>query len=448
MKFNQKITADLSISCISIDKAKKQQENFSFYNSNQDLYFVYDPKIEFDSKDFSRSIGVLLLKNNDKNLNFYLDSFIKISSEMAQQIIDIIIMRTQTIYEHSFSLKTKQKIYEINFIYNAKIKSMLDISLNLAKAAKEAKYLQLLPNNLLDSAIYIKHINTLFADLTSKVKIKIIKQEELKKLKMNLFVATNKGSDNEAALVILEYKANKTDKKSVGLIGKGILFDSGGYNLKPSSSLLTMNQDMTGSAVVMATIYALAKNNIKTNVIGFLPLAKNMISAKSFVPNDIYSTYDKQTVEIMDTDAEGRLILVDTLAYATKNYDFSCVLTIATLTGITALAFGDIYTAYWATSEKAKSAIETAAKISGDYVWNMPLHKEYFESMKSSKVADYVNWNPTVRKASNSTAAAFLSMFCHNDNYIHMDIAGTNEFKSAYIPPMILTLYNLVKGNN
>ena len=216
------------------------------------------------------------------------------------------------------------------------------------------------------------------------------------------------------------------------LVGKGLTFDSGGISIKPSDKMEEMKSDMSGGAAVMGVIMATADLQLPLNIIGFIPATENMPGGTAYKPGDILKSYSGKTIEVLNTDAEGRLILADALAYASE-FKPEAVIDVATLTGACIVALGDDVIGMLGTDDKLKSEIDRAAQTTGELVWELPLWEGYHELIKSD-IADYKN--SSGRSAGTITAAAFLSKFTGDAPWVHLDIAGpawTNKEKT-YIP--------------
>jgi leucyl aminopeptidase len=210
----------------------------------------------------------------------------------------------------------------------------------------------------------------------------------------------------------------------VALVGKGITFDTGGISIKPAGSMDEMKMDMGGSAAVVGAMTALALRKAKTEVIGIVALAENMPSDRAYRPGDIIKSLSGKTIEVLNTDAEGRLVLCDSLTYVQKNYKPKVIIDLATLTGAIVVALGAEYCGSFVNDDKLWSKIEAAGKATGEKYWRMPLDEAYRKDVES-KVADLRNIG-TPGKAGSCTAAGFLQHFIENDTpWAHLDIAGT-----------------------
>ncbi len=264
----------------------------------------------------------------------------------------------------------------------------------------------------------------------------VIDEKKMKKLGMNLFLAVNKGSNYPPKLIIIEYHGGQKHEPYVAFLGKGITFDSGGINLKPSGYLESMRFDMAGTAAVIGTLRNILELKPQKNIIFACALAENAIGKKSYKPGDVYTAYNKKTVEIANTDAEGRLILADSLAYITEKYHINKIIDIATLTGAVLVSFGNDFSALMTTNQKIANDIIQASHISGDRAWQMPIYPELKNHVKS-KYADIRNLG-FKGKAGTLSAGEFLRQFVKKGvDWAHLDIAGT-----AYIEEEEYLYYN------
>ncbi|PWU15444.1 MAG: leucyl aminopeptidase [Chlamydiae bacterium] len=254
-----------------------------------------------------------------------------------------------------------------------------------------------------------------------KLKVVVLHEKQLEKEQMNLLLAVGKGSVHPPALVILEYMGDPSSKEKVALVGKGITFDTGGLNLKTTGHIETMKSDMAGSACVLGVIQSLCSLEVKKNVIGVLALAENAIGPSSYKPGDVYTSRIGKTVEIGNTDAEGRLVLADALSYVEDTYAPSVIIDFATLTGAIVIALGEEAAGLFSNNDFLVRGLQTAALRTDERLWRLPLYPEYTEMLKS-EIADLKNIGG--RPASSCTAAAFLQQFIKKTAWAHLDIAG------------------------
>ncbi|MFA6325027.1 MAG: leucyl aminopeptidase [Candidatus Paceibacterota bacterium] len=253
------------------------------------------------------------------------------------------------------------------------------------------------------------------------VKVTVLGEKEMVKERMQGILSVGRGSDEESKFIIMEYKGLK-DSKPIVLVGKGVTFDAGGINLKPSSSLLGMNMDMSGGAAVIHTMALVAKMKLNKNVIALIPSVENMTSGKSYRPGDVIRSMSGKTIEILNTDAEGRVILADALSYSQK-YKPELVIDVATLTGAAAVALGERASAIFTEDDELSRAFEKAGEETGDYVWRLPLWEEYENEIKGS-LGDFTNvHNKDSRYGGAIYAASFLHQFIKGTKWLHIDMA-------------------------
>jgi len=242
----------------------------------------------------------------------------------------------------------------------------------------------------------------------SGFKVKVFNEAEIKKLGMGGVIGVSKGSAERPRFIIMEYLKGKKSEKPLVLVGKGVTFDTGGLNLKPSSYIYEMHMDMSGGAAVIHTIAALARLKVKKNIIGLVPAVENMPSGSSYHPGDLLKTMNGKTIEVLDTDAEGRVILADALEYS-KKYKPELVIDIATLTGAAMAALGQRASAIFSTDLKIENELREAGERTGDYLWPLPLWEEYEEEIKGT-FGDFANVGKT-RYGGAITGAVFLWQF-------------------------------------
>ncbi len=254
-----------------------------------------------------------------------------------------------------------------------------------------------------------------------KLKVTVWGEKELQQKKFGALLAVAAGSHNKPRFVILEHKPQKT-QKAIVLVGKGVTFDSGGINLKPSAALEDMKIDMSGAAAVAATLITAAKLKSKTNLVGIIPLVENMPSGMASRPGDIIKSYAGTTVEIGNTDAEGRLILIDALAYGLKKYKPRTIIDLATLTGACVVALGEKIAGVFSFDDTLAQEIVASGEKTYERCWRMPLPDDYKELLKSD-FADLSNISST-RYGGAITAALFLAEFVGKSRWAHIDIAG------------------------
>lgn len=256
------------------------------------------------------------------------------------------------------------------------------------------------------------------------LKYTVFNEKEINQMGMGGLSAVSAGSDLDCQLLFMEYKTTKKNAPTVAFVGKGITFDSGGLSIKPANSMETMKEDMSGAAAVIAGMASIAQLKPDINVIGVAPLAENLPSGKAAKPGDIVTFYNGKTAEIKNTDAEGRLILADALAYVVKHYKPDAIIDFATLTGSCAAALGPFYAGMMSEHEELVKRLQDSADRSGDRVWRLPLSEDYKPAIRTP-VADISNIGNQTYMAGAITAALFLQNFVDDVPWAHLDIAGT-----------------------
>lgn len=268
-----------------------------------------------------------------------------------------------------------------------------------------------------------------FAHEFSHVKTTVLEKKQLEKENMGLLLAVGRGSSVDPALIVIEYKGNAKSKDLTALVGKGVTYDTGGLNLKPTGSMETMKCDMGGAAAVLGTLYAVMKLQLPVNIVGVIPTTENSISGHSFKPGDVYTSHSGKTVEIGNTDAEGRLILADAISYTLKHYKPTRMIDLATLTGAIDIALGSEASGLFSNDDKLAKELIKAGEHTYERLWRMPLYEEYRDQLKSD-IADIKNIGG--RSGGSCTAAKFLEEFVGKEiPWAHLDIASTAYYNEA-----------------
>lgn len=274
-------------------------------------------------------------------------------------------------------------------------------------------------------------------NLHPKVKTIVFDKKKLEAEKMGLILAVNRASNHDPFLIQASYKGHSTSKEHIVLIGKGITYDTGGLSLKPTDNMLTMKCDMAGAATVLSAVRTAAQLGLKVNVTAVAPVTENCIGSKSYKLGDVYRSFSGKTVEITNTDAEGRLVLADALSFAVKRLKPSCMIDLATLTGACVVALGEEIAAIFTNDELLAEGLLASSDRTDELLCRLPIHNDYKEALKS-EIADLVNSTPG-REAGAIKAALFLQEFVGTVPWAHIDIAGP-----AYLSKP--KHYNLVKG--
>ena len=387
------------------------------------------PREELSAESFRIASGEAALRASNlgaKRYALYLDPS---SMEFGEQkVVEAAIegaelaLYTYTRYK---SQSDKKGVEELILVadrgdYILQLKSVVEDTQKVCEGVKLARDLTNTPSSDLTP--------TLFAEEAKRVaesvglECIILGLEEIKQLGMNGVLSVSRGSKEEPKVVILKYMGGKADEKPIVLVGKGVTFDSGGISIKPSEKMEDMKYDKAGAAAVVATIYAAASLRIPLNIVAIAPLVENLPSGSAYKPGDVIRHYGGKTSEIISTDAEGRLILADVLAYAVDKEKPQAIIDLATLTGACVVALGSQASGLFGNDQALIERVKRAAEASGERVWHLPLWKEYSEQIKSD-IADMKNSGG--RAAGAITAAAFLSNFVGTIPWVHLDIAGT-----------------------
>lgn len=293
--------------------------------------------------------------------------------------------------------------------------------LAIASGIKACKDLANMPPNICNAAYLASQARQL-ADSSSNVSTRVIGEEQMKELNMNAYLAVGQGSQNESLMSIIEYKGNQDpESRPIVLVGKGLTFDSGGISIKPADGMDEMKYDMCGAATVYGVMRVVAELQLPINVIGVLAGCENMPGGKAYRPGDILTTMSGQTVEVLNTDAEGRLVLCDTLTYV-ERFEPELVIDIATLTGACMVALGHHYSGLMSNHNPLAHELMNASEQAGDRAWRLPLGEEFYEQIESN-FADLANTGGRLGGA--ITAGCFLARFASKYNWAHLDIAGT-----------------------
>ncbi|PVU89529.1 hypothetical protein BB559_005048 [Furculomyces boomerangus] len=313
---------------------------------------------------------------------------------------------------------------------------------NIGKAYAEsqnwARDLASTPANLMTPTIFAEEVVRELSQFDNVI-VNVYGKEFAEKHKMGLFMSVAQGSDQPLKFVEIIYKGNSSQDRPVALVGKGITFDSGGISIKPAKGMDSMKGDMGGGASVVAAMRGIAAIKAPVNVVCCVPLTENMLNGSAAKPGDVFYGMNGKSVEVLNTDAEGRLVLADALTYVVDTYNPTSVIDVATLTGAMVVALGETYSGVFTPAADLWKRIEEASLVTGDSVWRMPTHPAYLKVMES-RVADLANIG-SVNGAGSATAAMFLSQFIGSKSsetpgvsdpmWAHMDIAGTMDTGSS-----------------
>lgn len=382
---------------------------------------------EEDQLTYRKSLNILgegyRFIRKDKNINIALlfdFNNVKSNATLVKASVESFIMS-----DYKFDLyKKKEGMNE-----EAKIEIIIDNVEKYEKIKEEATIVALAnlisrklvnePANILNPITLSKEVEILGKE--KGFEVEILDLEEIKKIGMESFISVAKGSDIEPRFIIMRYIGNKDNDQILGYVGKGLTYDSGGLSIKPTSSMTEMKNDMAGAAAVIGAMCAIAESKLKTNVIGVIAACENMISGKSYRPGDIINSMGKKTIFIGNTDAEGRLTLIDAMEYIITKEKVTKVLDIATLTGAAIHCTGDAASVAISNDNEFYKIVNDSFEISGEQIWRMPIFDEYKELIKHHE-ADLTN---TAGSPGTITAGLFIGEFNGGLPWVHIDIAGT-----------------------
>lgn len=386
---------------------------------------------EYKLEKFNSLIAEIAKRLRDSNIGKFgilLQSFASSSCDEGQIAENAAISIMLGLHQFTdYRTKELEKIKyadEITLVSEGNYSESIRKSVIISEAIIKSRDLANTPPNVANPEYVANYAKELAKK--SGMKCAILDRHGIEKLKMGCFLAVAQGSKNEPRLIVLEYSGAGKNEKPVVLVGKGITFDSGGLNIKPYPSMTTMKGDKTGAVTAIHTIEACALLKLPINVVSITPLCENMPDAASYRPDDVLKAYNGMTVEVKNTDAEGRMILADALAYAGK-YSPKAIIDIATLTGATMVVLGSVGTPIMGNDEKLLGKIKEASKKSLDKVWEMPLWDEYAELLKS-EIADIKHLNEE-GGAGTIIGGIFLKNFVGSAPWAHLDIASTSWAK-------------------
>ena len=411
----------------TLESNKIEDKNFLTFNisSNQKI-IVVKLKNSLSSIE-NEKIGAQFYNYVKENQLFKLTLFennFKEFSKANKYLIDQFIhgVKLKSYYFGKYKTKNKNKLYEIYIISKSK---SLDSNKNkrfnsLIEGVNFAKDLVSEPGNILHPDEYAKRLLQL---KKIGLKVTVFDKKKLKTLGMNALLGVGQGSIRGSYLVTLEWNGTNSKKKPLAFVGKGVCFDTGGISLKPAKFMEDMTYDMAGSAVVVGLMKNLALRKAKINAVGVVGLVENMPGGNAQRPGDIVKSYSGKTIEVLNTDAEGRLVLADALTYTEKKFKPEFIIDLATLTGAIIVSLGSEYAGLFSNNDKLSNQIFESGNKVDEKVWRMPLHKNY-DKLMNSKNADMQNIN-YVGGAGSTTAAQFLQRFILNKTpWAHLDIAG------------------------
>ena len=431
----------------SRDYLNRANEVFIFPNSTMPKRIVFahikqgaDKNIELE--DFRKVASAVVEKVRSASIEVDFTQIYQLTTEFSLEVEDIIrsVCEGFLLGGYSFDVHKKKSdekshknvLKEITLISGeVAMSDIVNEETNLCGLTLRARDLVNEPSNVLTTERFSKEASSLGKRMG--VTVNVLSKAQLQKAKMGGILAVNAGSSakQEARLVCLEYQGLPQKKKGMNvlIVGKGVVFDSGGISLKPAAGMGEMKMDMAGGAAALGAILAVASNGLPINVTTLIPLTDNKPGASAINPGDIITMYNGTSVEVDNTDAEGRLILADALAYGIEKFKPTYVVDIATLTGASIIALGHSHAALLSNDEALQTSLISAGKYTGEKVWPLPLSAEYQDLLKSD-VADLKNVGG--RAAGTITAAKFLEHFVDKKSWAHLDIAGTAILDKPY----------------
>ncbi len=399
------------------------ERKFLIQNLNGKIYIFVNCTKSKTSLDYEKlgSNLFLFLKNNKIEKSFFETNLSNITNIQLERFL------------HGAQLKS----YEFDVYKTDKSKNITTNLYIVGHKSKKTNLLRNKLNSLLEGIFLTRDLvsepgNVLHPDEYARrilklrkfgLKVTVYDQKKLKKMGMNALLGVGQGSIRGSYLVTIEWKGTKSKSKPLGFVGKGVCFDTGGYSLKPAKFMEDMTYDMAGSATVVGLMKTLALRKSKINAVGVVGLVENMVSGNAQRPGDIVKSYSGKTIEVLNTDAEGRLVLADALTFAEEKFKPQFIVDLATLTGAIIVSLGSEYAGLFSNNDKLSKQLIDAGKSVEEKLWRMPLN-ENFDKLINSKNADMQNIN-YVGGAGSTTAAQFLQRFIINKTpWAHLDIAG------------------------
>ncbi len=386
---------------------------------------------DFKANQFKNVVATAVKKLNETGSMeavFYLTELSVKGCEINQKIRHQVMATTQSLYLFN-DFKTpketpRRPLRKMTIMVNNRRdliqrEKTLREAIAIAEGVKLTKNLGNMPGNYCTPE-YLAEQALGLAKTYPGITTEVLDEAEIESLKMGAFLSVSRGSRQEARFIVMKYNGAKASAKPIVLIGKGVTFDSGGISLKPGAAMDEMKYDMCGAASVIGTITAIAEMELEVNLVVIVPATENMPDGLATKPGDIITSMSGKTIEVLNTDAEGRLILCDALTYS-EQFEPEVVIDVATLTGACIVALGHHAAGLFSNHSPLANDLESAGKITNDKVWQMPVWEEYQEQLKSN-FADIANIGG--RDAGAITAACFLSQFANKLRWAHLDIAG------------------------
>jgi leucyl aminopeptidase len=392
-----------------------------------------ESELHFDSlKEAFGKAFKTLQSNKLQETSIFLNSFVTEAldeNDVAHALSEAFALATYKFqgYKQKSNEPEKQleQINVLGGVDKEEIEASLKVGYTYGKATNSARELVNLPGNMLtatDMANYAKGLSEKY-----DFEIEILEKEEMEKLGMGALLAVNQGSVEPPKMIVLKYQGKDTWEDVIALVGKGITFDTGGYSLKPKDGIVGMKTDMGGAAAVLGAMEIIGELKPEQNVVAVIPSTDNMVSGNAFKPDDVITSMSGKTIEVLNTDAEGRLVLADAVTYA-KHHGANYIVDIATLTGGVIVALGNDTTGAFTNHEELFEQVLEAALEAGEQMWRLPIFEKDKERVRGSKIAD-LNNSPG-RDGHAIMGAAFIGEFAEETPWVHLDIAGTSTAKN------------------
>ncbi|OPZ76891.1 MAG: Cytosol aminopeptidase [Alphaproteobacteria bacterium ADurb.Bin438] len=389
---------------------------------------------ELKAQSYGAKVGEVFLSTNDEKIKIFVDDASE-NKELNSTYVGFgAYLATIRNYDYKTDEDCKIKLQDIVVACenHEKVSNEYKELEAVAKGVELVRKLVSMPANDLTPCEFAKIASTLEYP---NLKVKVMSEKDLKKLGMDMMLSVGNGSENESKMVVFEYKPKKDEEFDIALIGKGVCFDTGGISLKPSKGMEDMKFDMAGAGAVIGTIKALSERGSNANVLGVMGLVENMPSGKATRPGDVVKSMSGKTVEIINTDAEGRLVLGDLITFAQKEYKVKKIIDLATLTGAIIVALGKEYAGLFTNDDDFANQLIKAGRKTGEKVWMLPMSSEY-DAMLKSDIADFKNIG--AGEAGSIVAAQFLKRFVEEGvTWAHIDIAGSAHCDRAKYDPSI-----------
>ncbi len=396
-----------------------ERNSFSKVNVFEQMNYDYIYIVDFED-DLFKKYGEIFNSNTEEFIVFN-DSF---RNEKDIEDLNIAFHLSTYLFHKDEEVMNKER----SVIKFQTITDRINQSTIIAQAITKTRDLVNEPSNYLTTFVFAEYIKKI--GKKHSLHVEEFTKDDLEKMEANGILSVNSGSDEPARMVKLEYFGGESTQKPYVIVGKGLTFDSGGYSLKPSAGIVNMKSDMGGAATMVSVIEAIAKLKLPINLTCIIPITDNLISPTAYRPDDVITMMNGKTVEIISTDAEGRLILADALTYATK-LDPELIIDAATLTGAVVTALGNETTGIFGNDQNNINELLKCTEEANELAWQLPINKEHREGIKGT-IATLRN---SKREGGSCTAAAFLENFVDNKPWIHLDIAGSSwsNANSTYI---------------